>query len=287
MNWFRHPVALSFRLTWLLAGVAAGSIFTAKAADSAWVHPGADGRLVYKTTPAGDRIMDFSTAGYMGGGVALPIVPVKETVQPSGGPDDTRNIQAAIDAVSALPFQGGFRGAVLLAPGTFTCSNTIFIMADGVVLRGSGSDPKTGTTIRMVVPRHNAITIGGERSRNLRSSGGPTVNDDDPAPGRTQSIIPEIADQQTTIADAYVPAGTSSFNVANAAGFVVGDSIAIRRPTTEAWVHFMQMDNLVRDDNPQTWIGTSRSLITTRTITSINGNRLTVDIPLADSYYAR
>src|SRR5580704_14006310 len=93
----------------------------AEIATSQWVYPDADGRLVYKTTPAGDRIMDFSTAGYMGGGVALPMVPVQATIQPSGGPDDTRSIQAAIDTVSALPFQGGFRGTVLLAPGTFIC----------------------------------------------------------------------------------------------------------------------------------------------------------------------
>ena len=41
------------------------------------VYPGPDGKLVYKTTPAGDRIMDFSNAGYMGGGVALPALPVR------------------------------------------------------------------------------------------------------------------------------------------------------------------------------------------------------------------
>ena len=61
----------------------------AEPAKSQWVYPGADGKLVYKTTPAGDRIMDFSYAGYMGGGVALPIVPVKRTVEPSASPIKT------------------------------------------------------------------------------------------------------------------------------------------------------------------------------------------------------
>ncbi len=59
---------------------AANSAQAADLATSQWVYPGADGKLVYKTTPAGDRIMDFSYAGYMGGGVALPSVPVKRTV---------------------------------------------------------------------------------------------------------------------------------------------------------------------------------------------------------------
>jgi hypothetical protein len=89
----------------------------ASAATSEWIRPGADGKLVYKTTPAGDRIMDFSFAGYMGGGVALPKIPVLQTIRPSGGDDDSDQIQTAIDAVSAMPMKDGFRGAVRLAPG--------------------------------------------------------------------------------------------------------------------------------------------------------------------------
>jgi hypothetical protein len=46
-------------------------------AQSEWVHPGPDGKLVYKTTAAGDKIMDFSHAGYMGESVALPEVPTR------------------------------------------------------------------------------------------------------------------------------------------------------------------------------------------------------------------
>src|SRR3954449_10802953 len=79
---------------------------TLHAADrpaSEWVRRGADGKLAYKTTPAGDRIMDFSYAGYRGSGVALPDVPVKRTIKPSGGEDDTTTIQAAIDEVAKMP----------------------------------------------------------------------------------------------------------------------------------------------------------------------------------------
>src|SRR5581483_5660698 len=54
-------------------------------ATSQWVHVDASGDLVYKNLPKGDRIIDFSSAGYMGGGVALPSLPVKSTVKPSGG----------------------------------------------------------------------------------------------------------------------------------------------------------------------------------------------------------
>ncbi len=281
---FKYPLLFA-GLTVLLLLVATD---VTSAAVSQWVYPGPDGKLVYKTTPAGDKIMDFSTAGYLGGGVALPDVPVKRTVQPTGRPDDTRAIQSAIAAVAALPLQDGFRGAVLLAPGTFTCSNTIYLPASGVVLRGSGMDAKKGgTTIKMVGRRHNAITIGAEHNHGFDNGSGPTVGDDDPAPGRTRSINPELTAARTTITDAYVPSGADTFTVASASGFAVGDAIAIRRPTTEAWVHLMQMDTLTRNGRPQTWIGTSRGNLTTRTITAINGNRLTIDIPLADSYDAR
>src|SRR3982751_1785496 len=100
--------------------------------QSEWVHPGPDGKLVYKTTPAGDRILDFSHAGYMGGGVALPEVPVAVTVKPSGGDDDSKLIQDAIDQVEALPMKDGFRGAVKLAAGTFNCGKALTINASGV-----------------------------------------------------------------------------------------------------------------------------------------------------------
>ncbi|MGB8847774.1 MAG: hypothetical protein WCC73_18995, partial [Terracidiphilus sp.] len=103
-------------------------------AQSHWAYPGPHGKLVYMYTAKGDRIPDFSYAGYEGGGVALPTVPAKRTVAPSGT-DDTTAIQAAIDAVSALPLVNGFRGAVELAAGDFHCAHPLVITASGVVLR--------------------------------------------------------------------------------------------------------------------------------------------------------
>ena len=41
---------------------------------SAWAAPGTDGKLQYATLVSGDRIMDFSAAGYHAGGAALPDV---------------------------------------------------------------------------------------------------------------------------------------------------------------------------------------------------------------------
>src|SRR3989442_13674333 len=126
---------MSISMRWMALLVGLGMIISSRAATSEWVNPGPDGKLVYKTTPSGDRIMDFSYAGYMGGGVALPDVPVRRTVQPSGDKekDDVAAIQAAIDEVPKLPLVEGFRGAVQLSPGTFNCSNPIVIITTGVV----------------------------------------------------------------------------------------------------------------------------------------------------------
>jgi hypothetical protein len=239
-------------------------------ATSAWVYPGPDGKLVYHTTPAGDRIMDFSSAGYLGGGVALPDVPVKRTVAPSGKNDDTAAIQSAINEVAALPLQDGFRGAVLLAPGTFVCSNTIYIPASGVTLRGSGAG---ASTIKMLGGRHVAIAAGNARSR-------PRANAD-------EEDLPEPAEPagagRTFVANTYVPSGALRFDVTNTSGFAVGDTIEIRRPVTAAWVKFMGMDNLTRDGRPQTWIRAGSTLPIERRIAALTGNIITLDVPLSDS----
>src|SRR5512136_784419 len=66
------------------------------------IYPGTDGKLVYVPDEQGNTIPDFSYAGYGGGGTTIPTVPVRETIWPVPG-DNTENIQAAIDKVSALP----------------------------------------------------------------------------------------------------------------------------------------------------------------------------------------
>src|SRR5256885_16917308 len=70
-------------------------------ATSTWVHYGEHGRLQYATDPQGNRIMDYSTAGYEGGGVALPHVPARATVKPSGG-GETVAVQTANHNASPL-----------------------------------------------------------------------------------------------------------------------------------------------------------------------------------------
>src|SRR5436190_6168143 len=91
------------------------------------VYPGGDGKLVYVPDEQGNTIIDSSHAGYGGGGVAIPTLPVRETVWPVAG-DNTENIQAAINKVSSRPLDaGGFRGAVLLKAGYYKMATPIRI----------------------------------------------------------------------------------------------------------------------------------------------------------------
>ena len=230
----------------------------APAAHSEWVYFDHSGKLAYRQFKAGDRIIDFSYAGYMGGGVALPMLPVKKTVTPSGD-DDSAAIQAAIDEVSALPLVNGVRGAVLLAPGRFHCKTTLKISTSGVVLRGSGSGG-ADTVIEMTGDPHLAIAIAGEA--NIKAVGAATV-----------------------IADDYVPSGAMALSVKDASGFKVGDAVQIVRPVAPEWVHLMGMDTLVRGGKKQTWV--SGDFKTERIVVAISGKKLQLDVPLTDSYDAK
>lgn len=229
-------------------------------ANSSWVYYDHHGKLRYATDPAGNRIIDYSSAGYRAGGVALPKVATRVTVSPTGG-DDTATIQAAINTVSALqPDRKGFRGAVVLAPGNYNVSATLILNTSGVVLRGSGSGP-TGSIINMTGAPFALLTVGGTGTY---------------ARGTPASIV-----------DTYIPAGARSFKVSDASGFRIGDNVLVIRPVTEAWIAFMGMDKLVRNGLPQTWIAAGSEILTDRRIVGIWGNRIILDVPLTDSYDAQ
>ncbi len=226
--------------------------------EAPWVSLDSSGKLIYRTLPRGDRIADFSYAGYMGGGVRAALLGFRcvRTVAPSGGGDDTAAIQRVIDEVSAMPIKGGIRGAVVLAPGTFVCSATLTIAASRVVLRGSGP-LAGGTTLKLAADPHVAIAITGNRQ--VKVLGAPVH-----------------------IVQPYVPSGSQSITLDDASSFVPGDSIRITRFTTPQWLHFMGMDAMVRDGQPETWVG--NSIVTFRTVASRQGNVVTLDVPLTDSY---
>jgi hypothetical protein len=237
---------------------------------SEWAYWDQNGRLAYKTldtlhdsfgTPYagnGDRIMDFSYAGYMGGGVPFPNTPVRVTLAPvDSTDDDTPRIQAAIDQVGAMPADAlGLRGAVLLTAGQYRLFGVLNLRVGGVVLRGAGSE-MNGTVFDLGPTTHEAFNVDGTGSWTI----GPSVS----------------------ITDAYVPSGTRTFTVADVTGLIPGQRVLVTRTATAPWIEFMSMHDLMRNGAPQTWIGAGSSIRTDRTIVGISGNQVTLDAPLSDS----
>src|SRR5215475_3581928 len=99
--------------------VLAASILSAQVISD-WAFEGPDHRLHYRYDNHGNSIMDFSSAGYRGGGVKLPTVAVAQRLTPIGG-DNTGRIQAALDTAN---------GAVVLAPGEYQIAGTLCIPAE-------------------------------------------------------------------------------------------------------------------------------------------------------------
>ncbi len=170
------------------------------------VDLGQHGKLVYESDARGNRIPDFSHAGYKGGVVPIPDVPVRVTVSPAGG-DDGARIQAAIDHVSRLPAdEQGFRGAVLLGRGRFEVAGNLLIRASGVVLRGHG--PGTNGTV-LVATGNSRRTLIELRGANDKRIHGPV----------------------RTVTSAYVPVNARAFELDGAAGLKDGDAVLVQRPS--------------------------------------------------------
>lgn len=224
---------------------------------------GPDGKLLCLPDKQGNLIPDFSRSGYMGGGVALPDVPVREVLEPEkGDADDTLRIQAAIDKVSShVPDQSGIRGALLLKRGLYRVSGSLKVTASGVVIRGEGQKPD-GTT----------LLATGKQKRTLIAVG-------------VKTAIEEIKDSRRRITDSYVPWGATSFSIESTDGFSVGDPVMIFRPSTAEWIHDIGMDQIDTTGKPNTkqWSAGGYDLRFERIVTAIKGNRITLDAPVVNA----
>ena len=225
------------------------------------------GALAYKPfamegqTNEVNTVPDFSFAGYMGGGVALPTdIRIEAIVEPEEG-DDTQRIQAAIDLVEGLePDQNGFRGVVLLKAGHYSL-DILFIRESGVVLRGEGQG-LTGTVLHANRrDDHSVISIFGPGSINKNANS-----------------------EQAIVTD-YVPVGTYTFEVEDATDYEVGDKIVVTRSPNQFWIDELGMDleTLCQGKSGCTgWTPGSYTIDHERMITEISGNTITIDIPIVD-----
>jgi hypothetical protein len=217
------------------------------------------GRLKYLADEQGNRLPDFSRAGYGGGGVAIPDVPVVETLEPQAEGDDTSRIQAAIDRVARRqPDRNGFRGAVLLKRGTYRVQWRLHIEASGVVLRGEGQF-EDGTII-------------------LATGTGKRTLIETRRPGRaTKNLLMNTGGE---VVDPYAPWGGTTLTLSATKDLSVGDKVMLTQPWNARFIRDIGMDRIAARANTKQWGPTSVGLEAERTITAINGRQITIDAPV-------
>ena len=238
--------------------------------QSSIVYYNGNNRLVYMPDSEGNKVPDFSYAGYKNSNVEIPSgIPAVKMLAPIQG-DNTAHIQAAIDSIALMPLQSnGFRGALLLTKGLYNVSGTIKINASGIVLRGEGdgADAANSTIIYGTgnAPIHRTVVIAGGGSINYWSG--------------------EVSGTRTLISSDTVYAGDRVLYVENATAYSVGDNIIIYHPCTDQWLQKINYGEVHQgefgsDSLDVPWEVNSQPIIFNRVITNISGNRITIDAPV-------
>ena len=224
----------------------------------------ADQTITYQPTPKGDRICDFSTVGYNNSNSPLPDapngyqVPVLVTLAPGTG-DQSERLQAAIDYISAKPLVNGFRGSLLLKAGAWDIysSNKITVKASGVVIRGEGDNPLTGTRIYAKGTTTENGSGNTLNSRLITFSG---------------SSNPVNTNAKTLVDAVYIPSGVNIIPVTGHS-FSVDQRISIRWPGSVAWQKAsLYQVGATADSDP--------AFTMNRIVTAITSNSITLDAPI-------
>ena len=207
-----------------LALLAAGIAPAQEAWRSSKVQYDASGRLFYPADASGNRIPDYSHAGYKGGGVPLPTVPVVLTLSPVAG-DNTAHIQAAIDEVG----DAAGAGRRLSRRGS----------AHRRRLRGRRHCPRStraawcSAALATAPTRRLTQSCGAPGRRRPPSSS--------PAAAPTTISGPKCRERAGSITTPRVGVGLAQLHRRRCLALRVGDPVIILHPSTPAWI--AAMDN--------------------------------------------
>jgi hypothetical protein len=240
--------------------------------SSRFVFYGDGGRLQYEPDSLGNLIPDFSHVGYMYGDEPIPDIPNVLEIEPVEG-DNYTHIQNAINQIAEMPVdENGFRGALLLKKGTYPVAGSVFIQANGIVLRGEGStDDENGTIILATGTSRRAVIDIGNNSGNTL---GTTLQLDQAT--------------KTPMVESYVPVGRQYVKVQNPEFFTPGDLVALHRPGTQKWITDLKMDQIPQGTGTVQWTPQSYTFNFERIITHINGDTIFFRNPVVmafDQYY--
>jgi len=228
------------------------------------IAPIVDGKLTYISDENQNRIPDYSHAGYKGGGIPIPEVPVVVTLHPEEG-DRTADIQAAIDQVQAMsPDQNGIRGTVLLQAGKYRVDGTLSIDASGVVVRGVGNDQNESSNT--ILYRSNPVNDSKFFSIGTGTTWG--------------TYSKRLIGSETDIITNFVQVGSYTFDVADASTYNVGDKIVVQHPDSDDWLAALNYGDVGTHPDADPWAPGETETIYKRYIKAINGNTITIDAPV-------
>ncbi len=228
-----------------------------------------NGDLIYHPDDDGFILPDFSHAGYKGGGIPLPDVPVIKIISAQEG-DNTFYIQTMIDSIGMLPKDSnGFRGALLLNAGRYEIYGSIHLKYDGVVLRGvSGNDDPSDNTI-------------------IYARGNNPVQRDVIVLGADSLITGEKKRYQFQykITSPSVAVGSLSFPIENLDSLDIGDQIIIYHPCTSHWLEKINYGGVPapsKGEPDERWKENMLPIVYNRYITNIENNTqtITIDAPV-------
>ena len=198
--------------------------------------------------------MDYSTCGYRASERPIPNVPVTVYVKWKDG-DCSSLLQQAIDHVSRQKANAqGQRGAVLLGEGLFRIDKPLRINTSGVVLRGMGRS-------KTIIEKH-----GVDRGAAVYIEGN--------AAGTSSDTLFITADR--------IEAGTTTIPLpaASRSQLKAGDRISLVRPCTKEWILSLAMNDFGGGLDYTGWKPTDIDITWDRTVTDVNGTRLTLDAPV-------
>lgn len=229
-----------------------------------FLYPDPQGRLVYVPDDQGNRIPDFSMAGYAGNKIPIPSIPASIELNPREG-DCTQYIQSAIDVVARQPIgMNGFRGAVVLKKGSYAVLGTLKIRANGVVLAGEGMGPD-GTILKAIGKGRRPLIL-------VQGNNDPAM--DGPVFG---------------VATAYVPIGAMEMDVALGHSLKAGDFIRIRQKSSDGWIKSLGMDFAHAGEATSylRWIPGKMDLVWERTVVKVDGQKILLDAPITSPLDSR
>lgn len=254
----------------IIATIITSSLFAQTSWQSQIVYYGTNNKLVYESDSLGNKIPDFSYAGYKNGGVPIPDVPVVNTISPITG-DNTSHIENALIQVALMPpDSNGIRGALLLTAGEYEIHRTIDLGFDGVSIKGvgDGDDPATNTILKGIGNNPHQRTI-------LIAGGGNSTKWADAVLGTQQDIVTDS-----------IMVGDRIFEVADASPYSIGDNIIIYHPCTQAWLTEIDSGGTfwwypaAEPGVDLPWSVGSQPIVYNRYITDIQGNQITIDAPV-------